>query len=425
MAVPQTVGSDIKTLLGEALADLGAGNADRGEAKLRDILAADPDNFDALNNLGAVACQRGRVEDGMGYLLRAVSANPAAPAGRNNLLAGCNALMESLAQTGRFDAAAALLDEASRLMPESGDCREWLATTLFNAAVLESRAGHHEGARQRYRRSLAIAPGNSHGIVNQVNTLATLRAVAEPEDFGVTRPERNGRHIVIACMPKSGSTFLSNALRAATGFGTAHMTFSYFQNEQELHLPFVLAALGQDTITQQHVRATEANIQVMQAFGLMPVVLVRNLADVTVSLLDFYESGAIINTFFYAGFESLPRERRIDLIIDMVMPWYLGFYASWALAEREGRLQPLWLTYEDMIADKPAALKRVGEHCGLGLSDNSIAAALDQVDGGRARTRLNKGVAGRGRETLSDGQLARLKALTAYYPDIDFSPVGL
>jgi len=38
--------------------------------------------------------------------------------------------------------------------------------------------------------------------------------------------------------------------------------------------------------------------------------------------------------------------------------------------------------------------------------------------------RLNKGKAGRGDE-LSDKQKDRIRELAGYYPDIDFSPVGL
>ena len=46
-------------------------------------------------------------------------------------------------------------------------------------------------------------------------------------------------------------------------------------------------------MTHQHCRATEANVQLMQAFGIRPVVLVRDLHDVIVSLRDYFNGGAI------------------------------------------------------------------------------------------------------------------------------------
>ena len=45
------------------------------------------------------------------------------------------------------------------------------------------------------------------------------------------------RHLLVACMPKSGSTFSSTALAYATGFSLETLGWGYDQNEQDLYPP--------------------------------------------------------------------------------------------------------------------------------------------------------------------------------------------
>ena len=82
-------------------------------------------------------------------------------------------------------------------------------------------------------------------------------------------------------------------------------------------------------MTQQHCRATGPNTQILQAFGIRPVVLVRRLDDIFLSLCDFYDGGAIINTFYGDVWPTLDPSAKFDQIIDNMIPWYASFYASW------------------------------------------------------------------------------------------------
>jgi LPS sulfotransferase NodH len=238
-------------------------------------------------------------------------------------------------------------------------------------------------------------------------------------------PDRLGRHVLIACMPKSGSTFLKEVLCALTGWSEAQLSYAYLQNEQELHLPNLLRVASENTITQQHCRATGPNTQIMQGFAIRPIVLVRRLEDVVLSLSDFYDAGAVTNTFFGAVWPTLDSVGKVELIIDHVMPWYAGFYASWERAVKLGRLECLFVTYEEMIADKPGAVDRIAAFLGLGKSVAECAAAVTRIDADAARTRFNKGGAGRGAAALSEEQKARLRRLFAGYGDVDLGRIGL
>ena len=62
-----------------------AGRLQEAESLYRKILARVPDHADALHLLGRIAHQSGRNEDAVGYLERAIEANPAEASFQNTL----------------------------------------------------------------------------------------------------------------------------------------------------------------------------------------------------------------------------------------------------------------------------------------------------------------------------------------------------
>ena len=73
------------------------------------------------------------------------------------------------------------------------------------------------------------------------------------------------------------------------------------------------------------------------------------------------------------------------------------------------------MTYEELLGDKPATIGRISDFLGLGKTAEECAAAVHAVDADKVRTRFNMGVAGRGKQTLDDEQIARLRRLVAAY----------
>jgi len=84
------------------------------------------------------------------------------------------------------------------------------------------------------------------------------------------------------------------------------------------------------------------------------------------SLLDFYNKGAFQTSYFRADWPALDEDTKIDLLIENVVPWYFQFVASWDLAEKQKRVEVHWLSYEDLVADKPSSVLKVLEFYGLG-----------------------------------------------------------
>ena len=234
----------------------------------------------------------------------------------------------------------------------------------------------------------------------------------------------NRKHLLVACMPKSGSTFLAAALAEATGFANVALGYGYEQNEQDLYLPALIRAIEQQTVTQQHMRGTDPNIRLINQFGLSPIILVRNLADVVVSIQDHLDRTAIKASMGYLNerYFELDKSSRIDLLIDLFLPWYVSFFVSWQDAELRNKCPVLWVRYEEMIADTPGTIGRILGHYNVAVPSERISDAIERARGGDVK--LNKGIAGRGKSTLSQEQLRRIQALTRHYPWVDFSPIA-
>lgn len=284
----------------------------------------------------------------------------------------------------------------------------------------------YEASLACFRKAISIQPCPSY-YVDLTNALAFTKKRSQLRDYTLDYASSDlGRHIFITCAPKSGSTFLKNVLVGVTGYRDLFSVYAALQNEHELDMP-QLAKFGNiDTVTQQHARASEANIQLMQAFGIRPVVLVRNIFDTVISLLDFYRQGFTFSTFFdREDFLAFDEEQQIDLLIEYAVPWYFQFVASWQRAERDKRLEVFWLTYEDMIMDKPVAVENVLNFYSISAPREEVQKQIGETESDTDKNRFNKGVAGRGETGLSSQQKEKIAALSRHFPKSDFSLMGL
>jgi hypothetical protein len=275
------------------------------------------------------------------------------------------------------------------------------------------------------RKAISVYPSPG-SYVNLTNSLAAAGQWAILSDFTTELTEDQlGRHIFIACVPKSASTFLKNLLVNLTGYRDLFTVYAAGQSEHEIYLPTLRESAHLDTVTQQHCRASDANVHLMQAFGIRPVVLVRNIFDSVMSLLDFYNQGAFQNSYFRADWQALDQETKIELLIENVIPWYFQFVASWDLAEKQKRLEVHWLTYEELVADKPSSILKVLEFHGLGAGRRGVEQRIKEIEAGERKIRFNKGVTGRGKVGLNDRQKEQIRRFTRYYPSTDFGRIGL
>ena len=421
-----TAEAKLGVLVQAASDHLAAGETDELLSTLRAILDIDPNHAVGLYHLGMLCEQKRQYEEAIPALTRVLEMLPELTGARNEFFSACHAFSRALVALGRGNEAELALETLRASVPDTDKTREIFAKIHFNIAIQFQSANQAEPCIRQYRKALALSPGMQGAATNLGHMLAATGQRALLADYTATiKPHELSPYLFIACMPKSGSSFLKTALCALTGYPECGLTYSYMQNEQELYLPQVLDTATKAIVTQQHCRATEANLQIMQGFGIRPIVLIRDLPDILSSLYDFYEAGATSNTFFAPYWPNLSPSERVDLIVDHVVPWYLAFYASWVAAERAGRLEMLWMRYQDMIADKPAALARVARFYGIDAPPVKVASSIAAAEGDRGATRFNKGVVGRGLALLTAEQRARMVRLASAYRGLDFSPIGL
>ncbi len=254
-----------------------------------------------------------------------------------------------------------------------------------------------------------------------LSILSNLLDTSTPFPTADIRPSQP--HLLVACYPKSGLTFLVTLLSKLLGWPHVPLSYAYERSEQDLYLPALLYHDRGPTVSQHHLRATGPNLQLIDAAGIKVIVLVRDLADALVSLRDhFVDEGPHAPVCYIdERFAKLPLDQQLDWVIDLAAPWYVHFYTSWQYATREGRIKPLWLNYDDVTKDTLATLGRVLAFLEIDHDLCECERAMSEMPRDRS-VRFNKGVAGRG-SILTPWQKVRLRRLCDHYPDIDFTPL--
>lgn len=210
-----------------------------------------------------------------------------------------------------------------------------------------------------------------------------------------------GTHILVACFPKSGSTYLSKSLMEISGFTRAPFVQYYGHNEQDIFRPALERVLRKNTVTQQHVKGTGYNIALLKEFKVRPVILIRNIYDVVLSVYDHIEreDHRFSAVYIHKQYFEMDRDEKIWFLINNTLPWYFSFLVSWKEASAE--IDTFWTSYEELFSDQQSVLKRILDFYSLPVDAESVERSISKMK--KTETRFNIGVSGRG-DTLSDVQ---------------------
>ena len=228
-------------------------------------------------------------------------------------------------------------------------------------------------------------------------------------------------HILLACMPKSGSTYLSAILSNLPDFERIALVPGYSRREQELDTALLLLNNRTNYVAQHHVRYSEVTGMWLRDFGISPVVLIRNIFDIVISLKDHIRNESHVASMAYIRPEMADWDdaRLEDFIVHMMIPWYFNFYVSWMdCPDKEV------VTYEELTSNPAVVLTRISDRFGFGFNGSQIESAVLCSPQNTGLTRLNKGVSGRGKD-LSEKARVEICALAAYYEGTDFSAIGI
>ena len=243
-----------------------------------------------------------------------------------------------------------------------------------------------------------------------------------------------GLRICVFCMPKSASSFVQTTMNktfsspqpslVSVALGGTTSAIGMNPREQELDELAIIQAniLFQSYVAQHHTRANPYLGTMLNNYGIIPFVTIRNIPDCLISLDDMImkwinsesvegrQGLAWFNTggrFSYKYCE-MEQSERLTHIIDTWAKWYIEFFVSWKRMAMTQVVKPIFITYENDILNSGAGLiqkltsifnlsdeqkQRLTEHCQSPDKDSS---------------RLNKGIAGRGQQAITSDDLARI-----------------
>jgi tetratricopeptide (TPR) repeat protein len=158
----------------------------------------------------------------------------------HNLLSSYLLLIEQLLKQGDTNTAsdflrASLTLEVRGQMADDATFLRRFAGAFQNLGLICFQNGLNEESVWCCRKAISIyaAPGS---YVNLTNSLSATGGRAQLSDFttGITA-EQLGKHIFIACVPKSASTFLKNVLVYVTGYRDLFAVYAAGQAEHEIY----------------------------------------------------------------------------------------------------------------------------------------------------------------------------------------------
>jgi|SRR5690606_38610344 len=225
-------------------------------------------------------------------------------------------------------------------------------------------------------------------------------------------------HIVIACMPKTASTFLATALAELPGMRQATLVPAWEQREQEL-CPIQLSRYNRRKyVAQCHLRHSRATEFYGAKYGVTFAVLIRNLADCAISLRDHLRADPepVPYAWFGEAQKKLPDDEFEEAIVRLALPWYINFYAGWRSAGIGA-----FYDYDDLTADTAGVMRDILARANAPVGDEAIAAALGRASA-NTRTRFNVGRVGRGTGLSPRGKEALARMLD-FYPEFENDPL--
>lgn len=226
--------------------------------------------------------------------------------------------------------------------------------------------------------------------------------------------EVDGEHtnILLCAQPKSASLYMAQMLSLALGFKNHQIGFDHAGGE--IYYPRLLAAkfTGRDTLSHCHGQATSRVLTMIRMLNLRPLVLTRNLPDALVSRRDMLvRDGATATMLSKRAMEQFMEgsgEYQMDVIIDLFANTYINFYAGWDRLRGDEELRPCYITYRELIEDEPALVRKVAEHFGLTVPEETVERLSRSIEesGG---INYNTGRTGRGMKNLNERQVGVLR----------------
>jgi hypothetical protein len=232
--------------------------------------------------------------------------------------------------------------------------------------------------------------------------------------------------VLFAFPPKSAGTFLRSAAIVAVDGQLRRIVHAQGGRDAQPYLPILIAyytdAFGDaPLVTHVHMQALPANCRFIEALDLKPVIMLRSIPDMLASYWDMLDNDAQarldgLNCTIPPMFPSMSRSDKADFLIEVVGPWYAGYFATWFEYMRRAPERTLLLRYAEFSRAPAETLSRALAHSGIAKPLEHCQGAIDAIWSERQIHRFNKGEARRGRSYFTWRHVDRLARMLSYYP---------
>ncbi len=247
---------------------------------------------------------------------------------------------------------------------------------------------------------------------------------------------KQGKHLLLNSIPKSGTGFLLELMTTLTGFYKTNLNDSLIMPEyptNNFYYPELVDLYQKDLIIDAwHHSASDYNIEIIKKFNLKTVLLTRNIYDSMPSMRDY----ALKNIDKFncrihkeIDMESMDDEEQFDFLVKYSYAGMLQLYISWFRAKHEHGLDVMFITYDDLVDNTAGTMRKICDYYELDKTQDDIQAAIEKVNSYKKndpKIHFNKGIKGRGSKLLTNDQRNKmLDYADNFRKDIDFSILGL
>lgn len=219
----------------------------------------------------------------------------------------------------------------------------------------------------------------------------------------VTANKAQNLKLLLADVPGSSATLMGTALCEALRLRSANlvsMAYSDYSaslfganlNSRELD-ELALQRNGLDHrgyVAQHQVLCTPYVARQMALYGIQPVIITRNFFTSLIIMDDALmlsrRAQTVAGESFFddgmpAGYQDLPLDSRLDLLVDAQAISHAQFLTSWQKCEASGLVKPLWISFEqDIQGDMLNLAQKICGFIGQDHADvPTIAASLTQA----------------------------------------------
>ncbi len=247
---------------------------------------------------------------------------------------------------------------------------------------------------------------------------------------------KQGKHLLLNSIPKSGTGYLLELMTTLTGFYKTNLNDSFVMPDyptNNFYYPDLVDLYQKNLVIDAwHHSASDYNIEIIKKFNLKTVLLTRNIFDSLPSMRDYALKN--INKFNCRihkeiDMNSMDEEEQFDFLVKYSYAGMLQLYISWYRAKHEHGLDVMFITYDNLVDNTADTMRKICNYYELDKTKDDIQAAIDKVNIYKQKDpkiHFNKGIKGRGDKLLTDNQRNNMiEYAYKFKKDIDFSILGL